>query len=479
MALKIESRVKNAQTIISAKAKMDEAADELLGVIEDRDTAPAKCPKCGEDLVEGECQNDKCGGKKKRWEKQDVNRVDRIDAPNWMTKAFERTPEGFLRGRAVVTSVGVFEYRDGLSGKVSRELRLPEEVFAYDSIESLKLKPLTNDHPSKAVTPDNVKDFQVGSLGDNPSSTTQEYNYGGQWIPRERITDGFHLAIDMVVTEAQAIDAVINGKDALSCGYVCDLERADDNARWCGMAYDFIQRNIRYNHVALVDNARAGDAARIRMDSAEAVLDFRAKEDNMPEMKKLTLDGVEYQAEAKVIEALHQAKERADAAEKQVKDLVTAKSTVEGERDGLKAKVTTLEGEVVKAKADAADPKKIEDAVNARIKLRETAKLADVEVKDGMSDDDLRRAVILKASPQADLKDKDAAYISARFDAAVEILDLQKKADAQTRKAMGGGSLPATGGDGHEDGEVDAEKAREAYIKSMQDAGRAPLGQKA
>jgi uncharacterized protein len=477
MAVKTETRAKNAQTIISAKAKMDEAAAELLSVLEEReDVATAKCPKCGEDLVEGECQNDKC--KKKKWEKQDVNRVDRIDAPNWMTKAFERTPEGFLRGRAVVTSVGVFEYRDGLSGKVSRELRLPEEVFAYDSIESLKLKPLTNDHPSKAVTPDNVKEFQVGSLGDNPSSTTQAFS-GGGWVDSAKLTDGFHLAIDMVVTEAQAIDAVINGKDALSCGYVCDLERADDNARWCGMAYDFIQRNIRYNHVALVDNARAGDAARIRMDSAEAVLDFRAKEDNMPEMKKLTLDGVEYQAEAKVIEALHQAKERADAAEKQVKDLVTAKSTVEGERDGLKAKVTTLEGEVTKAKADAADPKKIEDAVNARIKLRETAKLADVEVKDGMSDDDLRRSVILKASPQADLKDKDAAYIGARFDAAVEILDLQKKADAQTRQAASGGSLPAIGGDEHKDGEVDAEKAREAYIQSIQAAGRAPLSQKA
>ena len=512
---------------IDAKAKdavddvdeTDEADDEYY-VVEDRTEAdakkaaarhaveealkrgdlkrPAKCTECGKTAdtqahhhkgydekhwldVVWVCNacNNLMKGKKKKKDGECVNRFDRIEAPNWMTKPFERTPEGFLRGRAVVTNIGVFEYRDALSGKVSRELRLPEEVFALPSLESLKLKPVTNDHPSKAVTPDNVRELQVGSLGDNPSSSTQQYG-GNGWRPEDEITDGLHLAIDMVITEAGAIDDVINGKDALSCGYTCDLEKADDNARFLGMPYDFIQRTIRYNHVALVDNARAGTVARIRMDSAEAVLSFGAKEDyHMPEMKKLVLDGVEYQAEAQVATALNQAVTKADAAEKQVKDLITAKSTVEGERDGLKAKVTALEGEVTKAKADAADPKKIEDAVNARIKLRETAKLAEVEVKDGMSEKDLKCAVILKASPAADLKDKDDAYISARFDAAIEILDIQKKADAQTRAAAGGGDLPSKGGSDHKDGEPDAEKAREDYIKHISNAGRAPLGQKA
>ena len=38
------------------------------------------------------------------------------------------------------------------------------------------------------------------------------------------------------------------------------------------MPYDYIQRNIRANHVAIVEKGRAGDAPRIRLDSADAVM---------------------------------------------------------------------------------------------------------------------------------------------------------------------------------------------------------------
>lgn len=37
-----------------------------------------------------------------------------------------------------------------------------------------------------------------------------------------------------------------------------------------GLHYDVIQRNIRGNHVALVDKGRAGETACLRMDSADA-----------------------------------------------------------------------------------------------------------------------------------------------------------------------------------------------------------------
>ena len=79
----------------------------------------------------------------------------------------------------------------------------------------------------------------------------------------------------MIITRKDAIEAVLNGKQALSMGYTCDLEMAEPNATWCGIEYDFIQRNIRYNHCAIVDSARAGDNAKIelRADSEDAVLE--------------------------------------------------------------------------------------------------------------------------------------------------------------------------------------------------------------
>jgi hypothetical protein len=112
----------------------------------------------------------------------------------------------------------------------------------------------------------------------------------------------------------------------LSCGYTCDLEKAEDGAKWCGIDYDFIQRNIRYNHVAIVDRARAGDDARIRMDGISVnIKNDNEEETNMPDVfKKVNLDGVEYQAEAPVLTALHTAKERADKAEIALKDTLTA-----------------------------------------------------------------------------------------------------------------------------------------------------------
>ena len=201
--------------------------------------------------------------------KKDLKRFDNIDNSQWMTVPFERTNEGFLRGRAIVTSIGVFTYKRK-DGTIQRELRLPEEVFSPSTLNSMKLKPVTLNHPTELVTQDNADKLQVGSLGDNPSWTKEWENRN--W---EEVTDGINCAIDMIITRKDAIDAILNGKQALSMGYTCDLEMAEPGATWCGVEYDFIQRNIRYNHCAIVDSARAGDNAKIelRADSEDAVLE--------------------------------------------------------------------------------------------------------------------------------------------------------------------------------------------------------------
>ena len=54
----------------------------------------------------------------------------------------------FLIARAPVTSIGVFTYKNP-EGSFRKELRLPEEVFNSDSLETLKLKPLTKFHPDE------------------------------------------------------------------------------------------------------------------------------------------------------------------------------------------------------------------------------------------------------------------------------------------------------------------------------------------
>lgn len=408
-----------------------------------------------------------------------VNRFDNIDNSQWMTVPFERTNEGFLRGRAIVTSIGVFTYKRK-DGTVQRELRLPEEVFSFDTLNSMKLKPVTLNHPSELVTSDNADRLQVGSLGDNPSWTKEWHDRNWQ-----EVTDGINCAIDMMITKKDAIDAVLNGKQALSMGYTCDLEAAQPGAAWCGIEYDFIQRNIRYNHCAIVDAARAGDNAKIelRADSEDAVLEdmvFYKKTDGGTQMlKKINLDGIDYEAEETVIKALHAANERADKAEKdacgtkkeldecienakKAKDELEKKiSEVEAERDTAKEKADGLEKENAELKKTTLDSARIDEAVNAKIALLENAKKANVEVKADMSDMDIKKAVITSAFPNANFDGKDDVYIQARYDATVEMLE--ERNDAKNRQVTS--DLPP-------EAHADENDARNRMIERMKNHGQ-------
>lgn len=407
---------------------------------------------------------------------KEVKRFDNIDNSQWMTQPFEKTPEGFLKGRAIVTSIGVFTYKRK-DGTIQRELRLPENVFSFDTLNSMKLKPVTLNHPTELVTSENAKELQVGSLGDNPSSSTQ-------WDEPGVKTDGINCAIDMIITRQDAIDAVWNGKQALSMGYTCDLEKAEEGASWCGVEYDFIQRNIRYNHCAIVDSARAGDNAKIelRADSEDAVLEdiLITKTDGGNAMlKKLNLDGIEYEAEESVIKAYNAEKTRADKAEndacetkksmdkavadmeKKVTEFEKRISELEAERDTAKDKADSAEKELEELKKTSMDSNKLDEAVNARLELLHNAEKAGVEVKKDMSESDIKKAVIASKFPSANFDGKDEVYVQARYDATIELL--AEKNDASNRQVTS--DLPP-------EAHADENDARERMIQRLKNHGK-------
>lgn len=408
--------------------------------------------------------------------KKDLKRFDNIDNSQWMTVPFERTTEGFLKGRAIVTSIGVFTYKKQ-DGTVQRELRLPEEVFSEGTLNSMKLKPVTLNHPKELVTVDNADKLQVGSLGDNPSWTKD-------WEHRnwQEVTDGINCAIDMAITRKDAIDAVLNGKNALSMGYTCDLEMAEPGATWCGVEYDFIQRNIRYNHCAIVDSARAGDNAKIelRADSEDAVLEDKIKTDGGIQMlKKINLDGIDYEAEESVIKAYNAEKIRADKAEKdacegkksmdkqvadfekKVTEFEKRISELEAERDSAKEKADASEKELEELKKTSMDSTKMDELVNAKIDLLHNAEKANVEVKADMSDEDIKKAVITSVFPNAKFDGKDEVYVQARYDATIEIL--AEKADSNV-KTFTSDMPPAA--------HADENDARERMIQRLKNHGK-------
>jgi len=401
-----------------------------------------------------------------------VMRCDSYDPGRWMTRPFARTPEGFLSGRAIVTSVGVFTYKNQ-DGSVSRELRLPEEVFSSNSLETMKMKPVVMDHPEELVTQENIEQYQIGSLGSNPSSEVQYKNFDG-YTPPDQLTDGFHVAIDMIINKADAIEDILQGKRALSMGYECDTEMAEPGSVWCGIEYDCIQRNIRYNHCAIVDRARAGDAARIRVDNAEAVHadNHSNQEVKTMGMKKINLDGVEYEGEEKLIQSYLDQKKRADEADKALQDAkdghARALSAMEADRDAHRDRADKMEKELQSAKAQVMDPKRLDEAVRAKVLLVDAAGRAGVEVKDGMSDLDIKKAVITALYPEAKLDGRDEVYINGRFDAAVE--DLDRKNDGESRMVFAGVTPRGT------DARYDSAAAYKRYVEHLKAQSRGQEG---
>lgn len=155
------------------------------------------------------------------------------------------TNEGFLIDHPIVTTVGIFEYMNP-DGSIRRELRLPEEVFAPESLESYKGKPIIVTHRAGRVTTDNVEKETIGTM------------------LTAAVKDGENVRVEIVIHNT---DALKTGLRELSLGYDLDLDETP--GEWNGQPYDAIQRNIRVNHLALVSAARAGEQARLNIDEKE------------------------------------------------------------------------------------------------------------------------------------------------------------------------------------------------------------------
>ena len=156
------------------------------------------------------------------------------------------TGEGYFRDRPIVTSCGIFEYHLA-DGSVRRELRLPEHVFDPQSLASYKSKPIIITHDAGTIDKNNVEREIIGT------------------ILSEGYKDGEDVRVEIVIHDTDAMKRC--GLRELSLGYELDLDETPGT--WNGEPYDAIQKNIRVNHLALVDKARAGDQARLNTDGLD------------------------------------------------------------------------------------------------------------------------------------------------------------------------------------------------------------------
>lgn len=351
-----------------------------------------------------------------------------------------KTPEGFLKVAAPVSRTGIFKYTN-LDGTTRKELRTPEEVFKADSLASLHMKPVTNDHPQGLVSPADVKRLAVGSLGETVTRVVAD----GQDI----------VQATFIVNDAAAVKMIEDGKRGLSLGYSCDLIPAPAGALFNGDSYDFIQTNIQYNHLAIVNEGRAGAVARINMDgNEEYVEDQKTPTQEVPMLVKVKIDGIEYDAAQEVANALSRTTTRADEAEAKIVAVKADLDKAAAERDAQKER------------ADKADAKDNTAEVQARIALlRKAESHVSEDVKanlDSMSELEIKKAVIVALSPEVKLDAATPEYIAARFDVSLEIAANKKPADDSGSHQRQVVKTPAVNKDSEDD--TDPAVARKAMI---------------
>jgi|GEM_PF-4889325 len=340
----------------------------------------------------------------------------KVDASN-----IEKLPNGSIRFPASITRSGIFPYRDQKTGKIYQQLRSPEEVFKPDSIATLRTAPITSEHPDEhQINTSNYKKYAKGALSDVITQNNDT------------------LDTFITINDAQLIEDILSGKrQEISCGYHC--QEMDQSGEYQGVKYDSIQKNIIYNHVAVVKRGRAGRNIRIKMDdgyhidSYEEIENIKSQEEKLKTMK---IKGKEIKVDEMgefLIEA--QLKEDSDRiAELELNLKASNESVLE-----LKIKADKLDisdANLIKAQSDIETMKvKFDESVSEHVAVTVKAKsyLKNDADLSGLSVQDIKKQIVIQAFPNKDFSEKKDGF----FDALFETLDDVPEAKLEVKKDSG------------------------------------------
>lgn len=332
----------------------------------------------------------------------------------------ETSPEGYLVSHAIVTRTGVFDYKNP-DGTIRKELRHPDDVFKPDSLDTIKLKPVTNDHPQqKLVNSDNYHGLAVG--------------FTGETIKK----DGKHVSATFVITDPKTIkDIKDNNKRELSLGYTTDL--IPESGNFDGEDYSHRQTNVKYNHLALVDKARAGPQARIHLDGQELDSIKNDYETLFKEIipmsdAKLTMvniDGISYQCPPEVANQFSRFEKKiASLSDKNAKITTDLEKAV-AEKDHLSQRLD----EAGKVNLDD----KIHEGVKKRIQLIQDVMqiMGKNELKlDSLTEREIKTLVVKEKCPSVNIDSLSDVYIDARFDLLKEKAIEESKGESEAFKGQ-------------------------------------------
>lgn len=235
-----------------------------------------------------------------------------------------------------------------------------------------------------------------------------------------------------------------DGRVQLSLGYECDV--VEEVGELDGEAYDHRQINRRYNHLAIVDEARAGEEAQIRMDSVDAVqitetpalrsddMKKKIKLDAIPGIPELHTDSAEYEVDACIsiyledlriafLDAMSgrmDAVERVSALKLKLDAAVTDKDKSDAARDTAVEALTAAKVDE-KSKLDAA----VRERVTVILAAEPHVDSATFKKFDTMTTREIQVAAVKGINPKFDDAGKSDDYVASRFDSTIETVGEQ------------------------------------------------------
>lgn len=161
---------------------------------------------------------------------------------------------GFVTFQTPITRAGIYDYYDeNYKDNIRREYRSVEEVFSSDSLESLLSVPVFRLHPEIGkVTSESFKNCSMDLIG----ATHPDVKYNILKEDNNLLTDGL-LRVSYTIFDKSTLDELSSKKlNSCSLGYSCT--RVYEPGEVNGHSYDSYQKNIRYNHLAVVPYGRMG-----------------------------------------------------------------------------------------------------------------------------------------------------------------------------------------------------------------------------
>lgn len=271
-----------------------------------------------------------------------VQRFDYDSVPIRDAKIDDQT--GFLYVRRVPIAQAMVQSYYKADGTETKEAKLPKYILSDSTVASANEKPVTNDHPGVLVTKSNSREYMRGFTTANAH------------------VEGNVLYNDVAITDADLIKAIRNGKKELSIGF--ETEVVPETGEYNGVKYDHVQKNIKINHLAVVQRGRAGHNVRLVGDSAENVApsDSTRKGKSM-ETKVVRVDGQDITVAAEDVSKVTKLDADNSAKAKQIAELKAQQKALQDKIDKFEGNSKSADEAQAKADSLEADNKKLKEEI--------------------------------------------------------------------------------------------------------------------